>query len=95
MQRFLHKYLPEVGHYAVVYLSYRVTCPFATFRPWKTSVGLTDVARHGHLAAVERTVVNQPQMVDASDVLYKTALMTASASGQIDVVSLLVNKGSV
>ena len=64
-------------------------------RPWKTSARLNDVVRHGELAAVERAVTSDPQVINASDELYKTALMTASAEGQIDVVSLLLNKGSV
>jgi len=51
------------------------------------------VARHGELAAIERAVTNDPQVINASDELYKAALMTASADGQLDVVSLLLNKG--
>jgi len=53
------------------------------------------VARHGELAAIERALTNNPQASNASDELYKTALMTASADGQIDVVRFLLNKGSV
>ena len=53
------------------------------------------MARHGELSAIERSVTNDPQVVNASDELYKTALMTASANGQLDVVNLLLNKGSV
>jgi len=66
-----------------------------TCRPWKTSARLNVAARHGELTAIERAVINRPQVVNASDELYKTALMTASADGQLDVVSLLLDKGSV
>ena len=53
------------------------------------------MARHGELTAIDRSVTNDSQVVNASDELYKTALMTASANGQLDVVNLLLNKGSV
>jgi len=53
------------------------------------------VVRHGELTAVERTVKNDPRVVNAADELYKTALMSASADGQLDAVTLLLNKGFV
>jgi len=63
-------------------------------RRWRTSVRLTEAARHGHLAAIERTIDDQPHVVNADDELYKTALMAASVDGQTDVVNLLLSKGS-
>jgi len=51
--------------------------------------------RHGELAAIERAVISDHQLLNVSDELYKTALMIASADGQLDAVNLLLNKRSV
>ena len=70
-----------------------IAMSMSSVRRWRTSVGLADAARHGHLAAIERTVLDRPQLINATDEFYKTPLMTASAAGQTNVVNLLLDKG--
>ena len=49
--------------------------------------------RHADLAAIERAVTSDPQVCNAADELYRTALMTACADGQTDAVELLLRQG--